>query len=371
MASSELPPTSSKTLILRRATEGSVPAYHDAVLEDKAIPPLQEGQVLVKINAAGFNARDLWLRLGMYGPGTEFDSPLGADGAGVVVATGDADDQLLNKRVFLLPMRGWDKHPDAPESPNFAVIGGTKVHVGTFTQYVVVDRSEVIPTPEHLDDVHAAAWPISGLTAWRSAVVYGKVNQGDNVLITGIGGGVAVLALQICLARGATVYVTSGSDENIRRAIGLGAKAGVNYKNEDWINQLTKKLEESGAEEGKAEKVLLSAVIDCVGGDIMVKTGPILKSGGRVVLYGMTTPPYQTIYAASHYTKCQQICGVMMGSRQDLIDATNFIAEHRVVPHVSLVLDGLEEAEEGFELMRKRQKFGKMVMRIRHGDVSA
>ncbi|TFY69201.1 hypothetical protein EVJ58_g551 [Rhodofomes roseus] len=353
MTNTEQLPTSSKTLVLRRtvAVGGSTPAYHDAALQDRAIPPLQRGQVLVKINAAGFNARDLWLRLGLYGPGTEFDSPLGGDGAGVVIATADADDPLLNQRVFLLPMRGWDKDPDAPESPEFSVIGGTKVHVGTFAQYAVVDRSDVIPTPEHLDDVHAAAWPISGLTAWRSAVVYGKVRQGDNVLITGIGGGVAVVALQICLARGATVYVTSSSDENIRRAIELGAKAGVNYKGEDWIDQIAKKLEESGSKTGRTGKALLSTVIDCGGGDIMMKTGPILKSGGRVVLYAMTSPPYQTIYTPYHYSRCQQLCGVMMGSRQDLIDATNFIAEHSVVPHVSV-------------------KFGKIVMKIHHDNAS-
>ncbi|KZT73291.1 NAD(P)-binding protein [Daedalea quercina L-15889] len=368
MAVSDPLPTSSKTLVLRRAAGSS---YHDASLEDRVLPPLQKGQVLVRINAAGFNARDLWLRLGLYGPNTEFGSPLGGDGAGVVIATADADDPLLNQRVFLLPMRGWDRDPDAPESPDFSVIGGTKVHVGAFTQYVVVDRSEVIPTPEHLDDVHAAAWPISGLTAWRSAVVYGKVKKGDNVLVTGIGGGVAVLAMQICLAHGATVYVSSSSDEKIRQAIKLGAKAGVNYKSEDWVDQLAKKLEESGAEKESKEKEFLSAVIDCAGGDILVKTSPILKNGGRVVLYAMTVPPYHTIYAPPHYSKCQQICGVMMGSRQDLIDATNFIAEHRVVPHVSTVLDGLEAAEEGFRLMKMRQKFGKVVMKIHHNDVVA
>ena len=64
----------------------------------------------------------------------------------------------------------------------------------------------------------------------RAVVVKAQVSKGSNVLITGIGGGVALLALQICLAKGAFVYVTSGSDEKIRKAVDLGAKAGVNYK---------------------------------------------------------------------------------------------------------------------------------------------
>lgn len=76
-----------------------------------------------------------------------------------------------------------------------------------------------------------------GLTAsWtRAAVVNARVQKGDNVLITGVGGGVAVLAMQICLAHGANVYVTSGSEEKIAKAIALGAKAGVNYKTGEFM----------------------------------------------------------------------------------------------------------------------------------------
>ena len=105
-------------------------------------------------------------------------------------------------------------------------------------------------TPEHLDDVHIAAWPVGGLTAWRyrnvfhhilstifdlvlpsrAVTVNAKVQHGQNILITGIGGGVAIIAMQICLAKGANVYVTSGSPDKIRRATSLGAKGGANYK---------------------------------------------------------------------------------------------------------------------------------------------
>ena len=130
----------------------------------------------------------------------------------------------------------------------FAILGGGSiVPVGTFAEYVTVERDQVIPTPEHLDDEHAAAWPLGGVTAWRSvsqphsgaqahhpipraSVVNARASRDDNILITGIGGGVALLALQLCLARGANVYVSSGSEEKITRAVSLGAKGGVNYK---------------------------------------------------------------------------------------------------------------------------------------------
>ena len=61
-------------------------------------------------------------------------------------------------------------------------------------------------------------------------MVNAKVEAGQNVLITGVGGGVAILALQLCIAKGANVYVTSGSEEKIRKAVALGAKGGANYK---------------------------------------------------------------------------------------------------------------------------------------------
>lgn len=65
-------------------------------------------------------------------------------------------------------------------------------------------------------------------------MVNADVQQGQNVLITGIGGGVALTAMQLCIARGASVYVTSGSQDKIQRAVELGAKGGANYKN-GWL----------------------------------------------------------------------------------------------------------------------------------------
>lgn len=108
------------------------------------------------------------------------------------------------------------------------------------------------------------------------------VKQGDNVLVTGIGGGVALTPLQICIALGANVYVSSGQEEKIQKAIALGAKGGVNYKQGDWPSSLESLLVKDGG-----KKALLSAVIDSAGGEIMSQVGRILKPGGKVVVYGM------------------------------------------------------------------------------------
>ncbi|KAI0672793.1 NAD(P)-binding protein [Trametes maxima] len=348
-------PKITKAIVLRKAASAVKPVYHDAILEERPIPELKAGQVLVRLHAAAFNHRDQWIRKGLY-PGIGFESILGADGAGVVVASSDKNDVLLRKRVFLVPMRGWERDPDAPESSFYILGGGKAVPLGTFTQYLVVERDQVIPTPDHLDDVHAAAWPLGAVTAWRAVVVNGAVKKGDNVLITGIGGGVALVALQLCVARGANVYVSSGSEDKIRKAVELGAKGGVNYKANDWPTQLGALLKKNGASS-------LSVVIDSGGGDILGKTSPILKAGGRVVVFGMHASPKVTM-TMREVMKNQKLLGSTMGSKQDLIDATNFLAEQRIVPIVSHILDGLEAAELGFQLLERGDHFGKVVIRI-------
>jgi len=278
------------------------------------------------------------------------------------VAAHNPHDPLLHKRVFLTPSRGWIDHPDAPETPAFGAIGGVRwPEIGTFAEYVAVERDEVIPSPEHLDDVHTAALPLGLVTAYRATIINAKVSQGQNILVTGIGGGVAVLALQLCLAKGAKVFVTSGSPDKIRRAVELGASGGVNYKDKDWPNQLADLLKH------KTDSGLLDAVIDSAGGDIMNQTLAYTKLGGVVVCYGMTAAPKIT-FTMKQVMRNQRLIGSTMGSRADLAEAARFIAEHRIVPVVSQVVGGLANAEEGFESMRKGEQFGKIVIQVEEGQ---
>ncbi|OJA20396.1 hypothetical protein AZE42_05357 [Rhizopogon vesiculosus] len=352
-------PEWTRALVIKKCSAEAKPVYHDAVLEKRPLQQLKHGEVLVKMSATSFNHRDLWIRLGQY-PGINFGSTFGADGAGTVVASADANDALLNKRVFLTPMRGWESNPDAPEAVSGLGLlgGGSNPSLGTFADYVIVERNQVIRSPDHLDDIQVSAWPLGGLTAWRAAIVNAGVSKDQNVLITGIGGGVALLAMQLCLARGANVYVTSGNEEKIHKATSLGAKGGVNYKSNDWPSQLATILAKTS---GKPAKI--DAVIDSGGGDIMTRVNSILKQGGKVVVYGMTANP-QIKFTMREVLKNQRLIGSTMGSHKDLIDATKFVSENRIVPVVSHVLDGLEAAEEGFELMKRGDQFGKIVIKM-------
>jgi NADPH:quinone reductase-like Zn-dependent oxidoreductase len=198
--------------------------------------------------------------------------PILADGVGTVVGTGSAalDVQWKGKRVILTPCRGWDSSSEGPDGP-IIILGGTKFHpLGTLQEIVCVEAAEVELAPEHLNVHEAAALPLTGLTAWRAFFTKsGNALPEHNILITGIGGGVALNALQFAVAAGCNVYVTSGSEEKIARAREMGALAGVNYHEEGWENKLAGMLPN--------QRRWLDAIIDGAGGDIAVKTAKILK----------------------------------------------------------------------------------------------
>ena len=252
-------------------------------------PKPQGSEVVVKMSAASLNHRDLFLRQHLY-PGLTFDVPLGADGVGVVVATGPSvrnANHWQGKRVILNPGTGWQDAPDGPEDPQgYKILGGTKVYRnGTLQDYVAIEESELEEAPEHLSDAEAAALPLTGLTGWRALVTKaGEQNstKGAAVLVTGIGGGVALMVLRLAVARGADVYVTSSSADKIKKAVELGAKGGVSYKEEGWEKTLLGLL--------PAGKTSFDAIIDGAGGDSVEKGCKLLK----VSLPASTSPPRVT-----------------------------------------------------------------------------
>lgn len=257
--------------------------YYPLVQRPVPQPTPQGRELLIKLTAASLNRRDLFLRQHLY-PGVTFDVPLGADGVGTVVAVGPDvpnPQQWQGKRVILNPGTGWKDDPDGPEDPTgYKILGGTKVyHKGTLQEFVTLDESEVEEAPAHLSDAEAAALPLTGLTGWRALInKAGEKNSGKGaaVLITGIGGGVALMVLRFAVARGADVFVTSSSEEKIQKAVELGAKGGVNYKEEGWEKKLLGLL--------PAGKKSFDAIIDGAGGDIVEKGTKLLKVRSTLII---------------------------------------------------------------------------------------
>lgn len=250
------------------------------------LPTPGPNEVVVRILCAALNHRDLFARQKLY-RGAAGNIPILADGCGIVVSAGSSDNEKKwqGKRVLIAPARGWNADLRGPER-EFAILGGTKQYPdGTCQEFICVPSSQVLACPPHLSDAEAAAVPLAALTAWRATMVKAVVSSGQRVLVTGIGGGVALFALQFAVAAGAEVWVTSGSAEKIARAVELGAKGGVSYKEKDWAQKLLKHTSKGG------KSGLFDAVIDGAGGDVITAAVVLLRTGGIVASYGMTVGP--------------------------------------------------------------------------------
>ncbi|KAK3319250.1 hypothetical protein B0H66DRAFT_263812 [Apodospora peruviana] len=341
--------------------------YYPLQINTTPNPPTPgPGQVLIKLSAAALNHRDLFIRQQLY-PGISFEHPLLADGYGVVVDVGpNTSSDKLGKPVVLNPCWGWESDPAGPEDngARYAVIGGAAQYdIGTAQEYAVVPEAEVFVAPEHLSAVEGAALPLVGVTGWRALVTKcfngdAKGQQGKNVLITGIGGGVALQTLQFAVAMGCNVYVTSGDQEKIEKAKAMGAKGGVIYKEQGWEKTLQKMLPE--------ERKYLDAVVDGAGGDIVSKASRLLKVGGVIAVYGMTISPKMD-WVMQAVLKNVELKGTSMGSKKEVGEMLEFVREHKIRPVVSKVVKGLDNIEgiEGlFEDMKHGKQFGKLVIEI-------
>jgi NADPH:quinone reductase-like Zn-dependent oxidoreductase len=178
------------------------------VIKEVADPAAAPGWATVRVRAAALNHRDLWIRQGRY-PGLKFPIILGSDGAGVVAAVGrEADRGWVGRPVIINPSLDWGDDPRV-QGPGFRILG--LPDDGTLAETVAVPVANLASPPAHLSTEQAAALPLGGLTAWRALFARGGLRAGETVLVTGIGGGVALLALQFAVAAGAAAYVTSGS----------------------------------------------------------------------------------------------------------------------------------------------------------------
>jgi len=322
-------------------------------------PKPKDNDAVITITGAALNHRDLFIRQHLY-PGTTFGVPLLADGVGIVSSTGTSSSakSWLNKRVLLNPGTGWKDSLEGPEHPKgYAIMGGTKSNpAGTLQDVCVLDAGELEECPEHLSDEEAAALPLTGLTAWRAFwVKSGNAVAGRNILVTGIGGGVALMVLLFAVAQGCNVYVTSGNQEKIDKAVKLGAKGGVIYKEKDWDKKLQAMLPK--------DRQYLDAIVDGAGGDVVKVGSKILRVGGIISIYGMTVSPKMD-FLMSAVLRNIEVRGSTMGSRKEFADMVQFVKEKKMRPVVSRSVQGLDidKIETLFDDMKNASQFGKLVV---------
>jgi zinc-binding alcohol dehydrogenase/oxidoreductase len=210
-------------------------AEQPVVYKEVATPTLQAGEALVQVKAAALNRRDYWITIGKYA-GIKYPTILGADGAGIVTeVSAEADQSWLGKEVIINPSQNWGDSPDY-QGKDQKILG--LPDDGTFAEFVKVPVANLFAKPAHLNWEQAAALPLAGLTTYRALFTKGRAKKGEKVLIVGVGSGTGTFALQFAVAAGCQVFVTSGNSQKLEQARLLGASAGVNYKAQDWAEQL-------------------------------------------------------------------------------------------------------------------------------------
>jgi len=352
-----------KALVLRPAG----PAAADCTLELQTVPPpianQHRGRVaILRVDAAALNHRDEFMRLGLY-PGKKAAGTLGADACGVVaeVSHPEEDGEWVGRRVIVNPAFFWGPDPRGP-SQRFAVLGQPPLP-GTFAEYLMVPLEQLAQCPTHLTEPEAAALPLAGLTAWRAVKTQANVQKGQNILITGIGGGVAVFALQFCVALGCSVYVTSSSPAKIAAAQQLGARGGVLYTNSAWPAQLLQMLRDhSGSSAAGGEWI--DAVIDGAAGPALNDYLRILRLGGSIVLYGATAgvpSGKDTLRLHALFLKNVSLKGTTMGSEREFSEMVEFVRAQQLRPLVDSCFP-LPAFELAFERMRDGKQMGKIVL---------
>jgi len=318
-------------------------------LADIPDPVAGPGEVVVRLQAAALNHRDVFIRKGLY-PGIRFPVILGSDGAGDVIATGDGVAPSLGGRsVVIDPSFDWGDDPRA-QGDGFQILG--LQHPGTYAEEIAVPADHVHPKPAHLTYEEAAALPLAFVTAYRALVVRAQLQKGETVLITGIGGGVAASALVLAMGIGADVFVTSGSADKIERARSLGALGGVKHTDPAWPNVFLSTF-------GRRPDV----VIDGAGGDTFDRALDVLRSGGRLVSYGATLGRAPNVEVRRIFWKQLNVLGSTMGTRDDFSAMLDLCARLRLRPIVDTVLP-LRNAAEAHARMESGSQFGKIVLKI-------
>jgi zinc-binding alcohol dehydrogenase/oxidoreductase len=329
-------------------------------------PVAGAGEAIVRVYAAALNHRDVWIQKGQYA-GLKYPVVPGSDGAGVVVEVGGAagsagvapgegvarargESDWVGKEVIINPSLDWGKSADYQDPAGFRILG--LPDDGTFAEYVRAPLANLVEKPVDLSFEEAAALPLAGVTAYRAVMTRAQVKAGEKVLITGIGGGVALFALQFALAAGAEVIVTSGSPDKLDKAMAMGATGCANYGEPGWVDTL------------KSLAGAFDVIIDGAAGDGMNDLFDLASPGGRVVFYGATRGNPTNIVARRIFWKQLNVLGSTMGSPADFGSMVDFVGQHSIRPVIDTVFS-FEEGEAALRWMDDARQFGKIVIKVR------
>jgi NADPH2:quinone reductase len=324
-------------------------------------PAITPDQILIEIKAVALNHLDLFVRQGVPGLKLEMPHILGSDIAGVIAEKGANVSSVyeIGQPIVIDPSvscKTCEFCVQGEESlcNQYKIIGE---HIrGGYAQYISVNEENIVKIPNSVDlsFAEAAAVPLTFMTAWRLMISKAKIRPGDTVLIIGIGGGVALAAMQIAKLAGGSVFVTSSSDKKLEKAQTLGAEATINYiETSDFHKEVNRITEGRGVD----------VVFDSVGEATWDKSLRCLRKGGKLVTCGATSGPNVLTNVNRVFWRQLEILGSTMASRAELRDVLRLVWQGKLKPVVDQVLP-LEQAKEAHETLESGKQFGKIVLRV-------
>ena len=320
--------------------------------EDAPEPEPRVGQVIVRVRACALNHLDIWNRRGVVKLPLPHIS--GADVAGEIA---DAIPELTpGQRVMVQPgiscgrchacLEGRDN-----ECPRYDVLGSQSD--GGYAEFVRVPIQNIIPLPDTIGFVEAAAFPLTFVTAWHMLITRAKVRPGEDVLVLGGGSGVGQAAIQIAWLHGARVFATAGSDEKLARARELGAHEVINHHTQDLPAEIRRVTKNRGVD----------IVIEHVGQATWDRSLKCLARGGRLVTCGATTGYHGAIDLRFLFARQYSLMGSYMGTKGELLRAAHFFFGGQLRPAVDRTFP-LAEAAAAQRHLEEGKHFGKVVLEV-------
>lgn len=313
------------------------------------------GEVRVRVRAAALNHLDLWVRAGWPQLKLAFPHVFGTDLAGEVAEVGaGVNEELRGRRVVVVPGLSCGRCLACLAGRenlcrHFRLMGE---HVGGGqAEWIVVPATHLLPLPDSISFVEAAALPVTFQTAWHMLTAKAPVGPGDWVLVHAAGSGVGSAAVQIARLFGATVIATASTDEKCERALALGAHHVVNRTRADVLADVKRLTAKRGVD----------VVFEHTGQATWEVSMRALATGGRLVTCGATTGPEAKFDIRFLFARQISLIGSTMGTRAELARIVDLVAAERLRPVIDRVLP-LAEGRAAQELLAEGRHFGKLVL---------
>ena len=327
-------------------------------IEEVPEPEYTEDEIVIKVHSAGLNHLDIWVRKGRGNLNLPKPHVLGSDAAGVVVAAGvkvtnvSVGDEVIVNPGLSCGCCEYCNRGQQSECISFGILGLTRP--GTFAEQVAIPSRNVWPKPSHMSFNEAGAFVLAHLTAWRMLMTRAQLKPGQTVLIHGIGGGVALSALQLAKLSDAEVIVTSSSDAKLKHAAQIGADHLINYKT---VNDAAQKVKDITSGRG------VDIIIDTVGAATWPIDFSAVRRGGKIVLCGVTSDAQAVTDLRTLYWNQLTILGSTMGSDEDFYQMLKAVTQAKLKPVIDSVVR-LDNVKEATDRMEKAEQFGKIVLEI-------